>query len=229
MTTTAARIPREKENDHTAALGERRREFLHEQTGVDLEHVGRFSFDPACCGATSRTSSGSAQVPIGVAGPLRINGEHASGRLLRPAGDDRGHAGGQLQPRDAAAHRVRRRRRPTVVDDQMQRAPAFIFNDALQAREFGAWIDAHFDEIKAAAESTTRSGSSSYIGQYQVGPLRYLRFNYTTGDAAGQNMTGKATLAACEWIQEQPSRAASSTSCPARSTPTRSTRRSTCC
>ena len=24
--------------------------------------------------------------------------------------------------------------------------------------------------------------------------------NYTTGDAAGQNMTGKATLAACEWI-----------------------------
>ena len=46
MTTTAPRIPREKENDHTAALGERRREFLHEQTGVDLEHVGRFSFDP---------------------------------------------------------------------------------------------------------------------------------------------------------------------------------------
>ena len=32
--------------------------------------------------------------------------------------------------------------------------------------------------------------------------MRYLRFNYTTGDAAGQNMTGKATLAACEWIKE---------------------------
>ena len=30
--------------------------------------------------------------------------------------------------------------------------------------------------------------------------MRHLRFNYTTGDAAGQNMTGKATLAACEWI-----------------------------
>ena len=29
---------------------------------------------------------------------------------------------------------------------------------------------------------------------------RYLRFNYTTGDAVGQNMVGKATLAACEWI-----------------------------
>jgi hydroxymethylglutaryl-CoA reductase (NADPH) len=28
-----------------------------------------------------------------------------------------------------------------------------------------------------------------------------LRFNYRTGDAAGQNMTGKATYAACEWIR----------------------------
>jgi hydroxymethylglutaryl-CoA reductase (NADPH) len=38
------------------------------------------------------------------------------------------------------------------------------------------------------------------IEQYAVGPMRHLRFNYTTGDAAGQNLTGKATLVACEWI-----------------------------
>jgi hydroxymethylglutaryl-CoA reductase (NADPH) len=84
----------------------------------------------------------------------------------------------------------------------MQRAPVFILDDALQAREFGAWVDAHCNEIRTAAESTTKSGKLSYIGQYQIGPLRYLRLNYTTGDAAGQNMTGKATLAACEWIAE---------------------------
>jgi hydroxymethylglutaryl-CoA reductase (NADPH) len=40
-----------------------------------------------------------------------------------------------------------------------------------------------------------------HIDQYQVGPARFLRFNYTTGDAAGQNMCGKATAAACEWIR----------------------------
>jgi hydroxymethylglutaryl-CoA reductase (NADPH) len=39
------------------------------------------------------------------------------------------------------------------------------------------------------------------MGHYVVGPLHYIRFNYTTGDAAGQNMVGKATLAACEWIK----------------------------
>lgn len=34
-----------------------------------------------------------------------------------------------------------------------------------------------------------------------MGPLRYLRFNFTTADAAGQNLTSKATWAACEWIK----------------------------
>ncbi len=50
------------------------------------------------------------------------------------------------------------------------------------------------------AESTTRFGRLTDIEQYAIGPMRHLRFNYTTGDAAGQNLTGKATLAACEWI-----------------------------
>jgi hydroxymethylglutaryl-CoA reductase (NADPH) len=77
----------------------------------------------------------------------------------------------------------------------------FIFDDALEAREFGHWVDQHEEEIRAAAEATTRSGKLTYIGRYQVGPMLYLRVNYTTGDAAGQNMTAKATQAACEWIK----------------------------
>jgi hydroxymethylglutaryl-CoA reductase (NADPH) len=82
----------------------------------------------------------------------------------------------------------------------MQRAPAFIFADAREARDFGHWITEHFDEIKTAAETTTRIGQLEHIQQWSVSKTKYLRFNYTTGDAAGQNMVGKATLAACEWI-----------------------------
>jgi len=77
----------------------------------------------------------------------------------------------------------------------------FSFPDAVGAREFGTWVEENLASIRLAAEATTRSGKLINIGQYQVGPLRYLRFNYTTGDAAGQNMTGKATWAACEWIK----------------------------
>lgn len=91
--------------------------------------------------------------------------------------------------------------RTTVVDDRMQRAPVFILDDALAARQFGSWIDERFGEIQATADATTSAGHLIAITQHAVGPLRYMRFNYTTGDAAGQNLTGKATLAACEWIR----------------------------
>jgi hydroxymethylglutaryl-CoA reductase (NADPH) len=84
----------------------------------------------------------------------------------------------------------------------MQRAPVFMFRTAREARDFGEWLTANFDGARAAAESTTRIGKLVEIEQYALANLLYLRFNYTTGDAAGQNMTGKATFAACEWIRE---------------------------
>lgn len=83
----------------------------------------------------------------------------------------------------------------------MQRAPAFTFNDARLARDFGQWVEEHLSEIRMQAESTTSVGKLRNIDQFAVGPVRYLRFNFTTGDAAGQNMAGKATYAACEWIK----------------------------
>src|SRR3954451_1246929 len=195
-----ARVPRDPEKDYTDELAERRRSFVREQTGADLRNVGRYSLDPAALPGNVENFVGVAQVPIGVAGPLLVDGEHARGDFYVPLATTEGtlvasyNRGMRLLSECGGG-------RTTVVDDHMQRAPAFIFEAALQAREFGAWVDDHEPEIRAAAEATTRSGRLTYIGQYQVGPLRYLRVNYTTGDAAGQNMTGKATLAACEWIK----------------------------
>src|SRR5205085_9465245 len=91
----------------------------------------------------------------------------------------------------------------TVMDDAMQRAPAFVFESARQAREFAGWLDEHCDEIREAAQTTTRSGKLRDIEKYSASRILYTRFNYTTGDAAGQNLTGKATAAACAWIVKQ--------------------------
>ncbi len=194
------RIPRDKADDYTDGQAAARRAFVREQTGTELRHVGHYSVEPATLAGNVENFLGVAQVPIGLAGPLRIDGEHASGDFYVPLATTEGtlvasyNRGMRLLSECGGV-------RTTVVEEHMQRAPVFVLSDALEAREFGVWVDEHFEDIKAAAESTTRSGKLSYIGQYSIGPLRYLRLNYTTGDAAGQNMTGKATLAACEWIQ----------------------------
>jgi hydroxymethylglutaryl-CoA reductase (NADPH) len=193
-------VPRDRDNDYTEQQATRRRAFVTEQTGVELRHVGSYSVDPASLPGNIENFAGVAQVPIGLAGPLLVRGEHARGEFYVPLATTEGtlvasyNRGMRLL---TAAGGVR----ATVVDDRMQRAPVFVLEDALAARELGEWVRAHHDEIAASAEATTQVGRLVEIEQYAVGPLRYLRFDYSTGDAAGQNMVGRATQAACEWIQ----------------------------
>jgi hydroxymethylglutaryl-CoA reductase (NADPH) len=195
-------VPRDRDNDYTREAAAMRREFLGDRTGAELDHIGRFSFDPDVLPGNIEQFIGVAQVPIGVAGPLLVHGEDAQGEFYVPLATAEGtlvasyNRGMKLL---YAAGGVK----TTVVDDRMQRAPCFIFESAREARDFGHWLDEHFDEIKAVAESTTRSGRLQDIEQYSASRMLYTRFNYTTGDAAGQNLTGKATQAACRWIVEQ--------------------------
>src|SRR5215207_9498157 len=195
-------VPRDREDDYTKEAAEQRRRFVRERTGVALEHVPHYSFDPALAGGNIEQFLGVAQVPIGLAGPLLVDGEHAQGEFYVPMATAEGtlvacynrgmkllHAAGGVKT--------------TIMDDRMQRAPAFLFESAREARAFGEWLDEHFDEVREVAESTTKSGRLQDIEQYSASRILYTRFNYTTGDAAGQNMTGKATQAACHWILEQ--------------------------
>lgn len=198
---TRAKIPRDKENDYTAQSALARREFVLQQTGTALQHMGQFSFDPAQVSGNIENFTGVVQVPVGIAGPVLINGEHAKGEFYVPLATTEGtlvasYSRGMRLLTESGGVKT------TVLESHMQRAPVFQFSDALAAREFGEWLEANLDAVREVAEATTRIGKLVRIEQYGIGPLRYLRFNYTTGDAAGQNMTNKATYAACEWIKQ---------------------------
>ena len=195
-------VPRDREDDYTPEAARRRREFLRERTGAELEHVGSYSFDPAILPGNVEQFAGVAQVPIGLAGPLLVDGEEAQGEFYVPLATAEGtlvasYNRGMKLLYEAGGVKT------TVLDDRMQRAPAFVFPSARESRAFGVWLDEHFDEIKEVAESTTRSGRLQDIEQYSASRILYTRFNYTTGDAAGQNLTGKATQAAASWIASQ--------------------------
>lgn len=197
----SASIPRSKVNDHTPEMAQARREFVEQQTNTCLRHVGRYSLSAEETMGNIEHFTGAAQVPLGLAGPILIDGEHAKGEFYVPMATTEGtlvasYNRGMRLLRESGGVKV------SVVDDAMQRAPVFIFNDAREAREFGVWIQANFAEIKTVAEGSTRLGKLRNIEQYAAARMLYLRFNFTTGDAAGQNMVSKATYIACEWIKE---------------------------
>src|SRR3954470_3559140 len=195
-------VPRDREDDYSEEAAELRRRFVRDRTGVALEHVPHYSFDPALAGGNIEQFLGVSQVPIGLAGPLLVDGEHAQGEFYVPMATAEGtlvasYNRGMRLLYEAGGVKT------TIMADRMQRAPVFIMPSAREARAFCGWLDEHFEDIKAAAETTTRSGRLKEIERYTAARHVYTRFNYTTGDAAGQNMTGKATQEACRWIVGQ--------------------------
>jgi len=192
-------IPRDKANDYQDNMLEKRRKFIEENCAVSLSHSGHTSFDPATLAGNVENAFGATQVPIGLAGPLKVNGEHATESYYVPMATTEGtlvasYSRGMGVLNGAGGVKV------TVLERYMQRAPVFHFKDAREARDFGDWLTHNFEGIKKAAESTTSVGKLSHIEQYGVSKMRYLRMNFLTGDAAGQNMSGKAAQAACQWI-----------------------------
>ncbi|MGE0487951.1 MAG: hydroxymethylglutaryl-CoA reductase [Vulcanimicrobiota bacterium] len=194
-------IPRSLDDDYAPAVVAQRQGFVEERCGVRLEHVKSHSFDPQCVAGNIENFFGVAQVPLGLAGPLKVDGEHAQGDFYVPMATSEGTLVASYGRGMKVLHRCGGAR-CSVVGDQMQRAPVFLFGDARQARLFADWIKTHQQEIGRAAEATSRVARLKHIEYYLVSRFVYLRFDYTTGDAAGQNMVSRATLAACNWILE---------------------------
>lgn len=195
------RIPRDRHNDYSREQAMNRAAFATKKSGAALDAVSSYTINPEVTRGNIENFLGAVQVPLGLAGPLRLVGEHARGDFYVPLATTEGtlvasYSRGMRVITECGGAKT------TVVRHSMQRAPVFLFADAMQARNFGDWLDENLDAIRAAANSTTKSGNLQEIEQYPIANMLYTRFCYTTGDAAGQNMTGKATYVACEWIRE---------------------------
>lgn len=195
-------IPRSSANDYSEDVITARQEFVKSFTGKELNHVSHYSFDPTILQGNIENFTGVAQVPIGFAGPIHIRGEHADGDFLVPLATTEGTLVASYN-RGIKILNLSGGVMCSVVGDAMQRAPVFVFDDARQARSFVDWVEDNIDPIREQAEATSSIAKLQYIEPYLASKFAYLRFNFSTGDAAGQNMVGRATFAACSWILDQ--------------------------
>jgi hydroxymethylglutaryl-CoA reductase (NADPH) len=198
----AAHLPRDESDDYSPEIIGQRQALIRQLTGLEPRHITCYSFDPHIVKGNCENFVGVAQVPIGCAGPLRVRGEHADGEFLIPLATSEGtliasHNRG-IKVLNACGGV-----KSTVVADAMQRAPVFVFPDARAGREFVEWVNANIGRIREEAEATSSVAKLLYIDPYVANKFVYLRFNFSTGDAAGQNMVGRATFAACSWILDQ--------------------------
>lgn len=176
-----------------------RRQALERLTGATLTHTGKYSFDDAqVSGSHCENLIGVAQVPVGVAGPLLVRGEHVDGEVYVPLATTEGALVASIN-RGCAAIRAAGGATVHVEDVGMTRAPVFRSSGLAQTREFLRWVSDNEDEIRSVAEGTSRFLQFVDIRPYAFGTTIFLRFRFRSGDAMGMNM---ATIACDQLVRE---------------------------
>lgn len=139
---------------------------------------------------------GTVKVPVGVVGPLRVNGLNAHGDFLVPMATTEAaliasYARGAIATNRAGGVAA------TTLSDGVLRTPAFRFDSIAGAGQFVDWAAAHPDILTKAANATTQHGALVSIDPVIDGEVVFLLCTYFTGDASGQNMVTIATDALC--------------------------------
>ncbi|MEO0587507.1 MAG: 3-hydroxy-3-methylglutaryl-CoA reductase, partial [Planctomycetota bacterium] len=142
---------------------------------------------------------GTIELPVGLAGPLRVNGVHASGDYYVPMATTEAAL---VASCTRGAHLITKAGgcAAAVLNEGVSRAPAFVFDTLADVGRFADWLTREFDSVRDVAQGTTRFGKLVDLRLSIEGATAYLQLIYEVGEAAGQNMVTLATEAACRWV-----------------------------
>jgi hydroxymethylglutaryl-CoA reductase (NADPH) len=150
----------------------------------------------AACARNIENLIGFVSVPVGVAGPLRVRGLHAEGDYYVPLATTEAALVASYN-RGAQAISEAGGCAAVLLNEGVTRSPGFVFASLADCGRFAAWVVTRTEELRAVAATTTRHGRLEDVRLAIEGDHLYLHLDYSTGDAAGQNMVTLATAAVC--------------------------------
>ena len=183
-----------------------RRKFVETLSNKKLEHLSNYSLSMEdALKRNIENPIGAVQIPVGIAGPLSIHGEHANGEFYVPIATSEGALVASIN-RGFSTIKAGGGVTARIIDDKMTRAPVIKTESITEALKIRNWIKDNFSKLKNAAESTTRHGKLVKIDPVViVGKYVYPRFVYTTGDSMGMNMVTIATETALTVLMDETS------------------------
>ena len=189
--------------DHSVKAVEQRRQLLSEQGLSTMQLAGQGSeIEPDRLAANIENQIGMARIPVGIAGPLRINGSCAHGDFYLPLATTEGALVASFH-RGALVASMAGGVTVSCLTESVTRAPCFMFDSLRDVGTFISWLLPEYDKLQEVVAKTTAHGKLLDLQTSIVGKEVYLLFEFTTGDAGGQNMVTIATDAICNWIIER--------------------------
>jgi hydroxymethylglutaryl-CoA reductase (NADPH) len=142
---------------------------------------------------------GTIKVPVGIAGPLSINSLLGKGQYFLPLATTEAalvasiHRGAALISKSGGCTTF-------LLSEGVTRSPGFVFNNMMELAQFIQWVISNKPKIIEKANSTSRFAKLEDVRLSVEGNHVYMMCDYSTGDAAGQNMVTIATQAICDFI-----------------------------
>ena len=179
-----------------------RRGFIEQETGTSLENLGIFSIDiERVVKRNCENMIGTVQVPVGVAGPLLVQGEYAQGNYYLPLATTEGALVASVN-RGCSAITKAGGAQVRILHDGMTRAPVFAAESVVHAKQVADWVGEHYDDLRAVAESTTSHGVLTDIVAFIAGTSVFVRLEFDTKDAMGMNMVTIASAKVAELVAQ---------------------------
>ncbi len=142
---------------------------------------------------------GMAQIPVGLAGPLWINGKNANGEFYVPLATTEGALIASYN-RGMRAIKMSYGVSTLCLSEGVQRSPFFKFENIGTVGLFITWVYEHTEIFHELVAKSSRFAKLIEITTKVEGNSVILTFEYTTGDAAGQNMVTICTDRICKYI-----------------------------
>ena len=179
-----------------------RREALEQLTNSKLEHIGKYSIDLGF--ATNRNIDnpiGVTQIPVGVAGPVKVKGEYAKGEFYVPLATTEGALVASVN-RGMRAITLSGGCDVRVLHEGMTRAPLFKVRNVSEAVKFRDWANTNFYKLKELMEQD-RFLKLKEVQSFITGRHVFLRFVCDTSDAMGMNMITIGLERVVEFIEKE--------------------------
>jgi len=153
--------------------------------------------DPASLAGRIEGFVGFARIPLGVAGPIRIRGSAAQGDFFVPLATSEGTLVASFQHAFNAINRCGGAM-ALCGEEQVSRAPCFEFEGLVQAGEFAAWLPDQLRRLQDLVAARSRYCRLRELRTSVLGNTAYVVLEFSTGDAAGQNMVTAAAQCVCD-------------------------------
>ncbi|XP_002528521.2 3-hydroxy-3-methylglutaryl-coenzyme A reductase 3 [Ricinus communis] len=178
-----------------------RREALQRMTGRSLEGLPLDGFDyESILGQCCEMPIGYVQIPVGIAGPLLLDGNE----YTVPMATTEGCLVASTN-RGCKAIYVSGGATSTLLRDGMTRAPVVRFQTAQRAAELKFFMEDpnNFDTIALVFNKSSRFGRLQSVQCAIAGKNLYMRFRCSTGDAMGMNMVSKGVQNVLDYLQNE--------------------------